>query len=117
MVNEKLIGTIVEAIRDKKGSGIVALDLSGFDGAICSAFVICSADSTTRVGAIAAGIEEKVVEEMREKVWRVEGLANSLWVVMDYGDVMVHVFQTDTRRFYKLEELWADAPATRYPDE
>jgi len=117
MINEKLIGTIIEAIQDKKGHGIVALDLSGFDGAICSAFVICSADSTTRVGAIAAGIEEKTLEKAGEKVWRIEGLSNSLWVVMDYGDVMVHVFQSETRRFYKLEELWADAPATRYQDE
>ena len=117
MVNEKLIGTIVEAIRDKKGGGIVVLDLSEFDGAICSAFVICHADSTTRVGAIVAGIEEKALEEAGEKVWRIEGVTNSLWVVMDYGDVMVHVFQSDTRRFYKLEELWADAPATHYPDE
>ena len=109
----ELIDTIVSAIQDKKGKRILSLDLSGFDGAICSAFVVCSADSTTQVEAIAGGVEQKVLEKLGEKVWRVEGLGNSVWVVMDYGDVMVHVFQTETRDFYKLEQLWADAPVTR----
>lgn len=109
----ELIDTIVSAIQDKKGKRILSLDLSGFDGAICSAFVVCSADSTTQVEAIAGGVEQKVLEKLGEKVWRVEGLGNSVWVVMDYGDVMVHVFQTETRDFYKLERLWADAPGPR----
>lgn len=108
----ELIDTIVSAIQDKKGKRILSLDLSGFDGAICSAFVVCSADSTTQVEAIAGGVEQKVLEKLGEKVWRVEGLGNSVWVVMDYGDVMVHVFQTETRDFYKLERLWADAPGS-----
>ena len=114
---DKLIETIVSAIEDKKGKNIVSLDLSGFDGAICSHFVVCNADSTTQVCAIAASIEEKVLETLGEKVWRVEGLGNSVWVVMDYGDVMVHVFQTETRDFYKLEQLWADAPVREYAEE
>ena len=109
----ELIDTIVSAIQDKKGKRILSLDLSGFDGAICSAFVVCSADSTTQVEAIAGGVEQKVLEKLGEKVWRVEGLGNSVWVVMDYGDVMVHVFQTETRDFYKLEQLWADANTRR----
>ena len=114
---DKLIETIVSAIEDKKGKDIVSLDLSGFDGAICSRFIVCNADSTTQVCAIAASIEEKVLETLGEKVWRVEGLGNSVWVVMDYGDVMVHVFQTETRDFYKLEQLWADAPVREYAEE
>ena len=114
---DKLIETIVSAIEDKKGKDIVSLDLSGFDGAICSRFIVCNADSTTQVCAIAASIEEKVLETLGEKVWRVEGLGNSVWVVMDYGDVMVHVFQTETRDFYKLERLWADAPVREYAEE
>ena len=69
---DKLIETIVGAIEDKKGKNIVSLDLSGFDGAICSRFIVCNADSTTQVGAIAAGIEEKVLEVLGEKVWRIE---------------------------------------------
>lgn len=113
----KLTETIIEAIQEKKGQGIVSLDMSGIDGAITETFIICNADSTTQVGAIAAGIEEDVLEKAGEKVWRVEGLTNSLWVVMDYGDVMVHIFQTELRDFYKLEQMWADAPATRYGSE
>lgn len=112
----KLTDTIVEAISDKKGRNITVLDFSGFDGAITKAFVICNADSTTQVGAIAEGISEKVKEELGEKVWRMEGMTNGVWVVMDYIDVMVHIFQTETRDFYKLEQLWADAPAKRYEE-
>ena len=111
---EKLTGTIIRAIQDKKGKNIVSLDLSKIDGAICSCFIVCNADSTTQVAAIAAGIEEQALETLGEKVWRVEGQQNALWIAMDYVDVVVHIFQTELREFYKLEELWADAPATRY---
>ena len=98
---EKLIETIVGAIQDKKGKDIVSLDLSGFDGAICSHFVVCNADSTMQVVAIADGVEEAVEEKFGEKVWR----------------VVVHIFTTELRSFYKLEELWADAPLKRYDYE
>ncbi|MDE6045876.1 MAG: ribosome silencing factor [Alistipes sp.] len=114
---DKLIETIVGAIEDKKGKNIVSLDLSGFDGAICSAFVVCNADSTTQVAAIADGIEEKVQQTLGEKVWRVEGQQSALWIAMDYVDVVVHIFQSELRDFYRLEELWADAPMTRYEYE
>ncbi len=117
MKNDKLIETIVSAIEDKKGKNIVSLDLSGFDGAITSAFVICNADSTTQVSAIMAGIEEKVFEATGEWAWRIEGQQNALWIAMDYVDVVVHIFQSEMRDFYRLEELWADAPATRYEQE
>ena len=113
----ELIETIVAAIEDKKGKDIVSLDLSGFDGAICSRFVVFNADSTTQVAAIAAGIEEKVQQTLGEKVWRIEGQQNAVWIAMDYVDVVVHIFQTELRSFYKLEELWADAPMTRYEYE
>ena len=114
---EKLIETIVGAIQDKKGKDIVSLDLSGFDGAICSHFVVCNADSTMQVAAIADGVEEAVEEKLGEKVWRVEGKQTGLWVAMDYMDVVVHIFTTELRSFYKLEELWADAPPKRYDYE
>lgn len=113
----RLIEEIVLAIEDKKGKDIVSLDLSGFDGAICSRFIVCNADSTTQVCAIAASIEEKVLETLGEKVWRIEGQQNGVWVAMDYVDVVVHIFQTELRSFYKLEELWADAPMTKYEYE
>ena len=114
---DKLIETIVCAIEDKKGKDIVSLDLSGFDGAICSHFVVCHADSTTQVAAIAANIEQQVFETLGENAWRIEGQQNAFWIAMDYVDVVVHIFQTELRSFYKLEELWADAPVTRYEYE
>jgi len=114
---KQLIDTIVAAIEDKKGKDIVSLDLSGIDGAICSHFVVCNADSTTQVAAIADGIDEKVLETLGEKVWRIEGQQNSVWIAMDYVEVVVHIFQTELRGFYKLEELWSDAPMTRYEYE
>lgn len=113
----QLIDTIVSAIADKKGKNIVSLNLSGFDGAICSHFVVCNADSTTQVAAIADGIEEKVLETLGEKVWRVEGQQTALWIAMDYVDVVVHIFTTELREFYRLEELWADAPQKKYEYE
>ena len=112
-----LIETIVAAIEDKKGKDIVSLDLTGVDGAICSHFVVCNADSTTQVAAIADGIDEKVFERLGEHVWRIEGQQNALWIAMDFVDVVVHIFQSEMRTFYKLEELWSDAPMTRYEYE
>ena len=114
---QQLIDTIVAAIEDKKGKNIVSLNLEGFDGAICSHFVVCNADSTAQVAAIADGIEEKVFETLHENPWRVEGKQTGLWVAMDYVDVVVHIFQSDLREFYKLEELWADAPMVKYEYE
>jgi ribosome-associated protein len=114
---EKLIETIVNAIQDKKGKDIVSLDLSGFDGAICSHFVVCNADSTSQVAAIADGIEQEVYEKLGQKLWRIEGQQNAFWIAMDYVDVVVHIFQSELRDFYRLEELWADAPIKKYDYE
>ncbi len=114
---DKLLATIVEAAENKKAKNIISLDLQKLDGAICSHFVICNADSTTQVSAIADGIEEEVYEKLGQKVWRVDGKMNALWIAMDFTDVVVHIFQTEMRDFYKLEELWADAPCTKYEYE
>ena len=116
-IDEKvLIEVIAAAIQDKNGKGVVSLDLSGMDGAICSHFVVCNADSTTQVSAIADAVEEAVYLKLGENPWRVEGKQTGLWVAMDYIDVVVHIFQTDLRDYYKLEELWADAPMVEYED-
>lgn len=104
----------IAAIQDKKGKNILALDLRRIDGAVCDWFVICNADSTTQVAAIVDGVEEKIEAELKEKVIRTDGMENCIWVAMDYGDVMVHVFQTEARDYYKLEDLWTDADITRF---
>lgn len=111
---DKLLDTIISAIEDKKGKNILCIDLKEVEGSITDAFVVCNAESTTQVAAIADGIEEKVLETLGEKPRRIEGMQNAIWVVVDYMDVMVHIFQTQAREFYRLEELWADAPSTKY---
>ena len=114
---QKLIDNIVGAIQDKKGHNIVSLDLTELEGTICDAFVICNADSTTQVDAIADGIVEELEEKLGEKPRRMEGKTNAAWIAIDYVDVMVHIFLTPLREYYRLEQLWADAPATRYESE
>jgi len=104
---------IVEAIQDKKGHQIVTIDLSEVENSICDYFIICHGESHTQVGAIADSVEKKMKEEARIRAHHVEGLQNSQWVLLDYFDILVHVFQEDYRSFYRLEELWADGKVTR----
>ncbi|MBT6440627.1 MAG: ribosome silencing factor [Flavobacteriales bacterium] len=100
---------VVQGLLEKKGKKIVCLDLTKLDGAVCDYFIICHADSTTQVGALAESVEDTVRIEMGEKKWNSEGQTNSTWILLDYSNVVVHVFQRETREFYNLEELWADA--------
>ena len=112
-----LLKEITEAIQEKKGKDIVIADLTKLGNTICDYFVICNGNSPTQVSAIADGIERDVLEKLGEKVWRIEGQQNSFWIAMDYLDVVVHIFQTELRDFYKIEELWADAPIKKYEYE
>ncbi len=109
-----LLETIVKAIDDKLGKNIVSLDLRQLDGAITDHFVIADAPSHTQVAAIADGVEEAVEKELGRRVIRIEGQQVGEWVVMDYGEAMVHIFQSEKRPFYNLEDLWADADLTHY---
>lgn len=104
-----LLENIIEGILEKKGLEIVDLDLSKVHNAICGHFVICHANSNTQVNAIADSVEKKVKENLNEKVNHREGLDNSLWVLLDYGEIVVHIFQTEYRERFKLEDLWGDA--------
>lgn len=109
----KNVEAVIAAMEDKKGENIVVVDLSKLDGAITDAFVICEAQSTTQVDAICNEVDKQMFEKQGEKVFRVEGKENGLWIIMDYGDIMVHIFERSTREFYALEELWNDAPQKR----
>ena len=104
---------IVEAIQEKKGHRIVTIDLTNIENSICDYFVICHGESVTQVGAIAESIEKKLKENGRLRVHHIEGLQNSQWVLLDYFDILVHVFQEEYRAFYRLEELWADGKVAR----
>ncbi len=108
---------ILEAIREKKGHQIVSIDLSEVENSICDCFIICHGESVTQVGAITASIEKKLKEEALIRAHHVEGLQNSQWVLLDYFDILVHVFQEEFRSFFKLEELWADGKVTRVTEK
>jgi ribosome-associated protein len=106
---EKLVQTIVEGIQEKKGENIVVAYLGDIEGAICPYFIICQGNSPTQVEAIAESVGDFCRERLAEKPAHVVGLENALWVAMDYGEAMVHVFVPDVREYYDLEHLWADA--------
>ena len=112
----ELLNVVVDAIQEKKAQNVISLNLSELKNSICKYFVICNADSHTQVSAISDNIEDKVLEKMNEKVWRRNGIENAFWIILDYGDVVIHIFQTEQRNFYKLEELWADAELTEYTE-
>ena len=114
---KELCDAVAAAMLEKKAQGVTSLDLSSIDGAICTYFVLCHADSTTQVDAIANHIEEYVRTALGQKPRRVEGAENALWILVDYVDVIAHVFQAETRDFYRIEQLWADAAQQEYTDE
>lgn len=113
---QKLVDKVVEAIQDKKGTEITVIDLSGIDGCITKAFVICEGGSPSQIDAITDSIEEKMRVDLQEKPTKIAGRENSIWVAMDYVDVIVHIFVPEARDHYDLEHLWADAPTTLIPN-
>ncbi len=104
---------IIEAIREKKGHEIVTIDLSQVENSICDCFIICHGESVTQVGAITESIEKNLKENAGIRAHHVEGLRNSQWVLLDFFDVLVHVFLKEYRSFFKLEELWADGKVAK----
>lgn len=110
------VETIVEAALDKKAKNVCSLDLRNIGTSICDYFVICNADSTPNVLAIADNIEDQMIIKCKRKLIRMQGKENAFWIILDYSDIVVHIFQTDYREFYRLEDLWADATITKYED-
>lgn len=110
------LDVIVEAILDKKGQNVVSLDLRKVGSSICDFFVICNADSTPNVSAIADNVEDEMIVKCKKKVVRTQGKENRFWIIQDYGDIVVHIFQTEYRNFYRLEDLWSDCPRKEYQD-
>lgn len=110
------IKVIADAMLEKKAQNVVSLDLRKIGTAISDYFVVCNADSTPAVLAVADNIEDKMFELCHRKVVRSQGKENAFWVILDFGDIVVHVFQTQYREFYRLEDLWADADRVEYQD-
>jgi ribosome-associated protein len=99
-------------MEEKKGRNIVYLDLRNIPNSVCEFFVLCDAESTTQVNALAYSVEESVKKKTGESPWHMEGLRNNQWILIDYVNVVAHVFQTPYREFYNIEKLWADAEQT-----
>jgi ribosome-associated protein len=113
--SELLVKAIVEGMQENKAKDIVILDLRTLSSAVCDFFVICSGDSSTQVDGIANSIARFTRKELKEKPWHIEGKSNSEWILLDYVNVVCHVFYKDARSFYELEDLWADAIRTDIP--
>jgi ribosome-associated protein len=108
--NSKIFKSIIHAIQEKKGENIVSLDLRKIPEAVADFFVVCEAGSTTQVKAIADSIEDLVKTQCGETPYKHEGRQTLQWVLIDYVNVVVHVMLPESRRFYKLEDMWSDAP-------
>ncbi len=107
---------IIEGIQEKKGKNIVLLDLSAIETAAAHEFIVCEGSSTMQVSSIADSIRDYVLENGGVKPYNYDGYRNSEWIVIDYGDILVHVFYKEAREHYNLEELWCDAVITKIPD-
>jgi len=112
-----VLDVMVEAMHEKKAQQVVSLDFATIEAAICDYFVICNADSVTQVNAIADNLEEQMFKQTKQWPIRCQGRENGFWIIMDYGDFVAHIFQTEYRKFYRLEELWADAKTIWYNEE
>jgi len=104
----------IYGIQEKKGNDIVRLDLRNIFSSVSDYFVICHADSATQVKAIANSVEEEIFKATQQEPWRKEGLEYGEWILLDYIDVVVHIFRTDKREFYGVEDLWGDAEIKFY---
>lgn len=114
---KNLVKEITDAIQDKKGEDITVMDLRKLEGAVADFFVICEGSSTPHIDSIKDSIEKKVRENTGEKPWHIEGTTNMEWVLVDYVNVVVHIFNREKREFYNLEGLWADAGITELQNQ
>ena len=110
----RLVDAVVEGIQEVKGKDIVHLDLTHVPNTVSDHFIICHGDSSTQVGALQRSVEKIVLERTGEKPWHTEGANNAEWVLLDYVNVVVHIFHRDKRSYYALEELWADGARKSY---
>ncbi|CAN5422498.1 ribosome silencing factor [soil metagenome] len=107
--SSRIFKTIITAIQEKKGEKIVSLDLRKIHEAVADFFIICEATTTTQVKGIADHVQDQLKNECNESPFKHEGYQNAKWILVDYVNVVVHVMQPESRKFYQLEELWSDA--------
>ena len=104
----------IHGIQEKKGQDIVRLDLREINSSVTDYFVICNADSATQINAIADSVEDEIYKATGTSPQHKEGFENAEWIILDYFDVVIHIFKTEKRHFYGIEELWGDAETTTY---
>jgi ribosome-associated protein len=109
---DQLISVVIRGIEDVKGKEINILDLRDIENTVCDYFIICEGTSNTQVNAIVNSVQKKVSKELKDNPWHIEGADNAEWVLMDYVNVVVHVFQKHVREYYDIESLWGDAKTT-----
>ena len=114
--SSKILKVIINAIHDKKGENVVSLDLRKISEAVSDFFIVCEASSTVQVRAIAGWVESEVKDACDERPYKHEGQSAGQWILIDYVNVVVHVFLAETRKFYKLEEMWSDGVAEEEAD-
>ncbi len=107
--SSQLADLVVQGMLEKKGQNIAVLDLRDVKNAIADYFIICSGTSDTQVNAIADSVLEEVEKQSGQDPWHKEGFQNREWILLDYLDVVCHIFQKEKRTFYDLEEFWGDA--------
>ena len=110
---DTLISLIIEGMEDIKGQNISLLDLRKIENTVCDYFIICDGNSNTQVNAIVNSVQKNVSKNIREKPYQIEGIENAEWILMDYVNVVVHVFQKHKREYYDIENLWGDAKITK----
>lgn len=113
-VSAHLSEIIVHGMQEKKGNEIVRLDLRNIHSSVSDYFVICHADSAIQVNTLAKSVEEEVFKALKQEPWHKEGFEHGEWILLDFVDVVVHIFKTDKRKFYGIEELWGDAELVYY---
>ena len=110
---DELLTHIIDGIEDVKGHQITLLDLRNLENTVCDYFVICSGNSSTQVEAIKNSVNKTLSKKLKEKPWHIEDSQNSEWVLIDYVDIVVHIFQKHIREYYNLEDMWGDAKIER----
>ncbi len=114
--SQVLCDTIVEGMQENKAKDITVIDLRDISNAICDFFVVCSGESKTQIDGISQSIQRFTRKELKEKAWHVEGERDADWILVDYVNIVAHIFTREARDYYEIEELWADAKIKHVPD-
>lgn len=111
--SQVILDVAIKGLQEVKGENIVCIDLTKVDNAVCDYFLVATGNSNTQVNALAASVKKELKETLNENAWHSEGFGNAEWIILDYVNTVVHIFQQEAREFYNLEGLWADAKISK----